>query len=262
MGAERREAVKRWAVPTKGPNLLDRDLTKFLAGRNVKIVDLTHEVHQGMPIWPGHQKPYMMVNQTHEQYMKIWGTEKGFEAHSWLISEHTGTHTDAVFEYVPGAPTLEYTPLEYYYGQAICLDVSHVRYPKYVQVSDLKGALEKHGLEIQQGDIVLLYTGHADRCFHEQKFITTYAGLDDEATEWLAELGVVNIGVDTLSIDHTDDDKYMSHMTCGKYQIVNTEVLANLGEITGKRVWYMGLPLRLRAGTGSPIRAIAFVPDA
>ena len=40
----------------------------------------------------------------------------GFEAHNWLLSEHTGTHTDAIVEYEPGGASLEDTPLEYYYG--------------------------------------------------------------------------------------------------------------------------------------------------
>ena len=42
---------------------------------------------------------------------------------------------------------------------------------------------------------------------------------------------------------------------------MNTEVLANLDQLCGKRFYYVGLPLKLRDGTGSPIRAIAWLPE-
>jgi kynurenine formamidase len=44
---------------------------------------------------------------------------------------------------------------------------------------------------------------------------------------------------------------------CRERQIVNTESLCNLDRLVGKRFSYFGLPLNIRAGTGSPIRAVA-----
>jgi kynurenine formamidase len=76
-----------------------------------------------------------MVNQTHEEYEEYkerWHCDFGFEAHNWLLSEHTGTHTDAIFEYAANGPTLDDIRLEYYYGSATCLDVSSVRHPEYI----------------------------------------------------------------------------------------------------------------------------------
>ena len=93
------------------------------------------------------------------------------------------------------------------------------------------------------------------------KAVCDYTGLDRGAAVWLAEQGVINIGTDNLAIDHTDDGDYQAHTVCGEYQIVNTEVLANLDQLCGKRFYYVGLPLKLRDGTGSPIRAIAWLPE-
>jgi kynurenine formamidase len=256
-----KEPIRILACPKLGAHLLRREGPKLLEGRKVRMLDLTHELYEGMPIWPGHQKPFRMTNQTHERYKQIWNTKRGFEAHNWLISEHTGTHTDAVFEYDPDAPTLEFTPLEYYYGEAVCIDVSHVRYPAYLTAQVLQEACAKHSIEIKPGDIAMLYTGHSTRTFPSLEFIGNYTGIDRGATAWLAEQGVVNIGCDNLSIDHTDDNDYQGHMTCGEYQIVNTEVVANLDQLCGKRFYYMGLPLKFRAGTGSPIRAMAWIPE-
>lgn len=71
---------------------------------------------------------------------------------------------------------------------------------------------------------------------------------------------VVNIGVDASAIDLTPDDlDFSGHWVCGKYGITNTENLRNLDKVAGKRFLYMGLPLLIREGSGSPIRAVALV---
>jgi kynurenine formamidase len=228
-----------------------------LARGDGQLIDLTRQIHEGMPLWPGHQLPFVMVNQTHEGFKKRWGTNFGFEAHNWLLSEHTGTHTDAIFEYDPSGADLDAMPLEYYYGPAICLDVSAVRHPDYMTEEVLVEALAASGQEIRHGDTVLLYSGHADRTFGSKEFIEVYSGLDRGGAVWLAEQGCVNIGIDSLAIDHSDDLEFTGHAVCAEYRIVNTENLTNLNLLVGKRFEYIGLPLPFRNGTGSPIRAVA-----
>ena len=45
------------------------------------------------------------------------------------------------------------------------------------------------------------------------------------------------------------------------YNITNTENLCNLDLVANKRFLYIGLPLKIREGTGSPIRAVALVEE-
>ena len=241
------------ATPRLGADLLRRHGTR--------VIDLTRDIFQGMPLWPGHQLPFVMTNQTHAEYRDRWHTEFGFEAHNWLLSEHTGTHADAIFEYDESGPTLDAMPLEFYYGSAIALDVTGTRYPEYIDAGVLEAAEAAVSVQIERGDIVLLYTGHGDRTYPAEEFVTTYAGLSEDGARWLAERGVVNIGIDTLSIDHTDDETYSGHRICAEYQIVNTENLTNLDLLVGTRFQYYGLPLRFRGGTGSPIRAVAVLTE-
>jgi len=108
---------------------------------------------------------------------------------------------------------------------------------------------------------VLLHTGHAARAFPRKEYITTYAGLDRGGAVWLAERGVVNIGVDAVAIDHSDDQQFSGHAVCAEYQIVNTENLTNLDRLLDRRFVFIGLPLPFRNGTGSPIRAAAWLAD-
>ncbi|SCZ80529.1 cyclase family protein [Acidaminobacter hydrogenoformans] len=230
--------------------------------RQLKLIDLSQEIFQGMSVFPMHQPTFIMTNMTHEENMNQTGSKAlGFSARNILISEHGGTHCDAVWEYKPSGATIDKMPMSHFWGSAICIDLSHIRFDRYIEPKDLELAVKKSGQEILKGDIVLMYTGHFDRNFGTDKWQTEYTGLSYEAAKWLAERGVVNIGVDAPAIDHPDDINFSGHLICGEYDMTNTENLCNLDQIVNKRFLYFGLPLRIRDGSGSPIRAVALVEE-
>lgn len=221
----------------------------------IRLIDLSQEIYQGMPVFPLHQKTMIFPNITHEECKKQIGFE--FATNNLLINEHGPTHSDAIYEYDPKGPTIDEMPLEFFYGPAICLDVSHISPDAYISPADLDRALRKASLEIQEGDIVLLYTGHYKRAYGTDEWLTRYTGLDYNGAKWLAEKGVLNIGIDAPAIDNPKDLKYSGHLVCREYQITNTENLCNLDKVAGQRFLYFGLPLKIRKGTGSPVRAVA-----
>lgn len=225
----------------------------------IRLVDLSQEIYQGMPVFPLHQPTHIWQNISHEESVKKIGFE--FATNNILINEHGGTHTDATYEFDPNGKYINDMPLEYYYGPAICLDVSHVSPDGYITPRDLEQALQRSGEQIERGDIVLLYTGHWNRKFNTDEWLTRYCGLDYEGGKWLAERGVVNIGIDSPSVDNPVDMTYAGHLICREYGISNTENLINLDQVAGKRFLYIGLPLKIRKGTGSPIRAVALFMD-
>jgi kynurenine formamidase len=239
-------------VPLLGAALLER---------TVQLVDLTAEFYQGMPMFSLHQAPFIMINHTHEEAITRLGVSLPFSANNLLISEHTGTHTDAIYEYDENGPTLSDSPLEYYYGDAVCIDLSGTRYPDRLEPDVLERGLAASGQEISQGDIVLLYTGHHERAWPQNTYLTEYSGLSEAGARWLAERGVVNIGIDAVSIDAADDDQFMAHRVCKEFHIVNTESLTNLSKVANRRFTFLGLPLNIRGGTGSPIRAVALLSE-
>ncbi|MGL5314425.1 MAG: cyclase family protein [Peptostreptococcaceae bacterium] len=229
---------------------------------SLKVIDLSQEIFQGMSVFPMHQPTFIMTNMTHEDNMKQTGSKTlGFSARNLLISEHGGTHCDAVWEYKPSGETIENMPLEYFFGSAICIDLSHIKPNRFIEVKDIKDALKKCGEEVNKGDIVLMYTGHYDRNFGTDKWQTEYSGLSYEAAKYLAECGAVNIGVDAPAIDHPNDLDFSGHLVCGEYDITNTENLCNLDKVINSRFLYFGLPLKIKEGSGSPIRAIALIEE-
>lgn len=228
----------------------------------LKLIDLSQEIFQGMSVFPMHQPTFIMTNMTHAENMKQTGSKAlGFSARNLLLSEHAGTHSDGVWEYNPEGATIDKMPLEYFWGSAICIDLTHVPHTRYIEPRDLEQAVKKSGQEILKGDIVLMYTGHHDRYYGTDQFQTTYSGLSYKAAKWLAEKGVVNIGVDAPAIDHPDDLDFSGHLICGEYHITNTENMCNLDQVVNKRFLYFGLPLKIREGTGSPIRAVALLEE-
>jgi kynurenine formamidase len=230
------------------------------------LIDLSQEIYQGMPVFGMHQKTFIMTNQTHEENMKQTGSKTlGFCARNLLISEHGPTHSDAVWEYEPSGPTIEKMDMKLFYGSAICVDLTHIRYPAYIEKNDIDQAVDKAGLTIEKGDIFLMYTGHYDRTYAKgdiKAYMEPYTGVSYEAAEYLAKKGVVNIGVDASAIDLTPDDlDFSGHWVCGKYGMTNTENLRNLSKVAGKRFIYFGLPLNIRDGSGSPVRAVALINE-
>ncbi|MCL2367412.1 MAG: cyclase family protein, partial [Oscillospiraceae bacterium] len=228
----------------------------------MRLIDLSQEIFQGMSVFPMHQNTFIMTNMTFEENMAATGSQKlGFSARNLLMSEHCGTHTDAVSEFVPGGTTIEHMPLDYFWGSAVCADLSGVPASRYIEPQDLQQAVKNAGLTLGQGDIFLMYTGHHERHYGTDKFQTDYSGLSYKGAKWLADQGVVNIGVDAPSIDHPADLDFSGHLICGEYNITNTENLCNLQHLVGRRFLYFGLPLRIREGSGSPIRAVALIED-
>ena len=224
----------------------------------MQVVDLTQEIFEGMSVFPMHQKTFIFKNITHEESLKRFGFM--FSTNNILINEHGPTHTDALYESDPNGLTIEKTPLHYFMGRGLCLDVSAVRADGYITAEVLAAAEKRSGLTVQKGDIVLWYTGHFDRAYGTDQWQTAYAGLDVSGAEWLGKRGVINIGVDAPSIDNPADMKYQGHLICQKYKMLNTENLCNLKQVAAREFMYIGLPLKIRGGSGSPIRAVAVLP--
>jgi kynurenine formamidase len=246
-------------------------LGEQLLERSGRIVDLSRPIFEGMPLWFGHQKTFVVTNQDHAQFRAIWKTDAGFKARNLILSEHAGTHVDSILEYDADGPAIEQMPLAFFWGSAVCLDLSEVRFQdpdpdgsgwadtEVVQRAERR--LEAAGEQIRPGDIVLCWFDYGDRWYPQQRYTDQYPGMSYDAAEYLAQKGVVNIGTDCVALDNSLDTQFSTHMLCKKYGIVNTESLANLGELVNRRFTYFGLPLNLPGGTGSPIRAFAWLPE-
>lgn len=238
-----------------------------------KLIDLSQSIRHKGYHHPRHPTPLIFTWVTHGETQRELGTVQGGHSSTsklLQISDHSGTHVDAIahFDPRPGAPTIDEMPLETFYGQAVCLDVSHVGPRGWIDAKDLGEACREHNIEIRPGDIMLIYAGHSDRTYGSPAFLTDFPGLTPEAARWLAAKGVKNFGVEAISVDHPDrqvaakEKAFPVHVVCRETGMTHMEGLVNLDKLVGQgRFQFVGFPLRLEGGTGSPIRAVAILGD-
>lgn len=228
-----------------------------------RLLDLSQEIYQGMPVYKGHLKTVIWTHATHEETAKNFEGGFSFTSNGVLLCDHGPTHVDALkhLDPSPSAPAIDQMALEVFYGPATCIDVSHKEPLSYISAADLDEAAAKCGADVRQGDILLLYTGTYTRLGGTQEYSELYPGLDESASDWLVERGVKTFGVDSPSPDNPASRTYPCHMMCRRHGITHYENLANLDQLVGRRFIFMGFPLRFRGGTGSPVRAVALVED-
>lgn len=222
---------------------------------SIELIDLGQEIYQGMPVFSPHQPTMIFQNISHEESFKKMGFM--FSTNNLLLSEHGPTHTDAPYEYDPGGPTVDKLELDRFFGPAVCLELSFVSPDAFITRENLSRALDSAGFSLESGDIVLLHTGHYERSYGTGEWLGRYAGLDYDAASFLARSGVKNVGIDAPSVDKTGDMQYSAHKACREFGMLNTENLCNLDKVANKRFLYVGFPLKIRGGTGSPIRPVA-----
>jgi kynurenine formamidase len=227
-----------------------------------RIVDLSQEIYDNQPVFPGNQRTKIWEFQSFEQ-ASAQGAPIPYATHGLLISDHVSTHVDTPkhTDPSPGAWGVIDMPLDYFVTDAICLDLSSTRSLASITVPQLKKSLQKDLLKIERGCTVLIYTGHYNRTFGTEDWMTAYPGLSPEATSWLFHQGAVGIGIDTPCLDAANSTTLESHRVYSDQKRVIYENLANLDQVAGKKFLWVGLPLKIRGSTGSPVRAVAVLEE-
>lgn len=225
-----------------------------------EIIDLSQEIFTGMPVFPGLPEVSVTVHQSHEQLDGIDDSEVVSPAVNRLeLGEHTGTHVDALSHMAREyrGQSIDTMPLETFYTEGICLDLSHKGLRELIEVEDLESALSAAGLEIKRGDTVLLYTDHYRRAFGTDDWHKG-AGVSAEAARWLGGQKVAAFGVEPAAPGVRGVSNKEVHRVCGELGFTHYENMCNLHLLVGRgRFRFIGLPLRIRGGTGSPVRAVA-----
>ncbi len=226
----------------------------------LEIIDLSQEIYSGMPVYPGLPEVEITTHTSHEQWDGISDSDVVSPAVNRLeMGEHTGTHVDA-FNHMARqyrGQSIDRMPLTMFYTEAICLDLSHKGLRESIASADLESALFEAELEIKQGDTVLLYTDHYRRAFGTDDW-PHGPGISIEAARWLGQQEIAAFGVETMSpgVRHVSNKEV--HHICGELGFTHYENMINLYQLIGRgRFRFIGLPLKIRGGTGSPVRAIA-----
>ena len=226
-----------------------------------RLIDLSQVIYQTMKVYPGHLKTVIFEHATHEETKERFEGGFSFQTNGFMLNDNGPTHVDSFshLDPTPGAQSIDQMPLDLFYGDAICLDVSG--YPPRTDITahDLDGALGASGQELRRGDIVLFYTATYNRYLGQPEYLREFPGLGESASKWIVERGVKTFGVDSPTPDNPSSRTYPCHMMCREQHITHYENLANLDQVVNRRFTFVGFPLRLQGCHGGPTRAVALV---
>lgn len=225
-----------------------------------EIIDLSQEIFEGMPVYKSLPQVKMSVHNTHEEWDNIENpTTKTPAVYKLEMGEHTGTHVDALNHMAAEYKDLsiDNMPLSMFYTEGICLDFSHKKLQELITSKEIQIALSKNDLTIKKGDTVLLYTDHYRKHFNTNNW-SKGPGVTAECARWLGEQKIAAFGVETMSPGVPKVSNKEVHHICGELKFTHYENMINLYKLIGRnRFRFIGLPLKIRGGTGSPVRAVA-----
>jgi len=133
-----------------------------------------------------------------------------------------------------------------------------------ITVEDLEASLQGLKCQIEPGDAILIRTGWAITFAEDpSRFVSEAPGIGLAAAEWLARQDPLGIGSDTSGVEVRPRASEMSHPVhrlllrdCGIYlmELLSLDILAADCDTP---FLFVGLPLRIAGGTGSPLAAVA-----
>ncbi|NER17582.1 cyclase family protein [Spongiivirga citrea] len=225
-----------------------------------EIIDLSQEIYEGMPVYKDLPQVKMTIHNSHEEWNGIKNpTTKTPAVHKLELGEHTGTHVDAINHMAKeyNGQSIDTMPLSTFYTEGICLDFSHKGLKELISENEIKEACISSNLIIKEGDTLLFYTDHYRRYFETDNW-NKGPGLTAAAARWLGEQRIAAFGVETMSPGVPKISNKEIHHICGELGFTHYENMINLHKLVGRgRFRFIGLPLKIRGGTGSPVRAVA-----
>lgn len=256
---------------------------------NVRVFDLALRLEPGMPRHPYHPPFSFALAKQHGEGNYPNGVSTAMETFS--MGAHVGSHVDAlghvsylgevyggrmIAGHQSATGGLEYGSTEDIpplMAQGHFVDAEKI-YGRQLTPADGVGPeqFEEWFAGREQpgpGSIVLVRTGWLRHWPDTDAYIAIKTGLPGvtrAGAEWLSERGVIAGGSDTMNFEHKPDPAVVSLSVHRHFLVergiyimesLNLDVLEphDVTDLT-----FIALPLRLKGGTGSPLRPIAIVP--
>lgn len=207
----------------------------------MKIHDISVNLSQQMPIWPGDPKIYL------ERISKI---EEGAAVNLTRLDMgvHTGTHIDAPYHFFANGAKVDALPLDLLVGPAQVISL-----PQGIKKIDAE-TVEK--VKIPADCRRLLFkTANSDLWARgDDQFRPDYVALTRDGAEALIQRGLKVIGIDYLSVA-SYDQLTPTHLVLLGAGVIVIEGL-DLSKVDDGQYTLVCLPLKLEGTEGAPARAI------
>ncbi len=252
-----------------------------------RVYDLEQPRYAGAPVHPAHAPGYIYT--LHRHHEEGLGEARTSASGVVYAAEHSGTHIDALshqaenlhlhggrkvtarLQTATGFTELGVETIAPMLSRGVLLDVARYRGVDLIEADqpitrqDLEDTCERQQVALRQGDVVLVRTGNGVRWQYPAAYLAS-AGVNAEASQWLADLHVKAVGADNMAWDTpgvVDPDLHVSlpgHLILlvrhGIYIIENL-FLEELARDQVHEFLFVCLPLKMRGATGSPVRPVA-----
>ncbi|ASR88025.1 cyclase family protein [Alcaligenes aquatilis] len=244
--------------------------------KQVRFVDLTQTLS---PSFPALQLPPQFGQTAGFSIERISQYDEngpGWYWNNFTCGEHTGTHFDAPAHWISGKDhpdnTVDTIPVDNFLRPAVVVDASAevAQNDDFILTSEfLQNWEAKHG-RIPEGAWVLFRTDWSKRVNDAEAFLNMREdgahtpGPAQEAVEWMIhERKVHGFGVETINTDAGQSYSwpigYPCHTLMHGANRYGLQCLCNLDQLPPQGALIMSAPLKIEAGSGSPLRVVALV---
>jgi kynurenine formamidase len=209
------------------------------------VIDLSHYIEPGMPVYPGSQIPEIKDLDLHD--------ELGVYVKSFSFDGHTGTHLDTPKHFFSKGESISSLDISTFTGKAEIIDCSQLIPGSYIPAQ----IIEDQKI-IDNNDYIIIYTGWSDK-WGTEGYFKGFPVLSQELAASLADSKIKGIGLDVISIDPVYSENTPNHkIVLGAGKII-VENLTNLERLIGKQFEFYCFPLKIKDGDASPVRAVAII---
>jgi kynurenine formamidase len=257
-----------------------------------QVFDLEQPRFAGMPIHPAHKPGYFYgLHRRHrDSYRPDTQGPRSGASGILTMMEHSGTHIDALchqacdlafhgdvkvdaVERQDGYRALGAETMLPLLRRGVLLDVAGWkqvdRLPPNdsITADDLVATARASNVTLRRGDVLIVRTGFG-ACWTDEALYLSAAGVSKSANIWAAEQGVCAVGADNMAWDNIEARDPETNMTLFGHahllvthgihiiENLNLEALAAAGH---HEFAFIGVPLKFRGATGSPIRPLALI---
>jgi kynurenine formamidase len=257
--------------------------------RQSKVYDLAQPYFTGMPHFPTHPPFLFGLTRKHGDMLLEGGVSSS--ADSIALGGHVGTHIDAlchfscggklhggveagaVQSYAGGFRELSVDTVEPILRRGVLLDIAGqmgvdaLPADFAIRTEHLESTARAEEVDIHAGDVVLLRTGWARYFTDTPLYLTgglghqvTGPGPEAEGARWLSRRGVFAAGSDTIAFEKVPAASMPVHVHLLVESGIHIIEALNLEELARDHIYEFALvaaPLKIRGGTGSPLRPLA-----
>jgi arylformamidase len=214
------------------------------------LIDLSHTIEHGLVTYKGLPAPIICDYLSREASRRLYARGTEFQIGKIEMVANTGTYLDSPFHrYADGKDLSE-------------LDVQKIANLPAIKIpTQHKQAIDVSCLPRQEdlaGRAVLLETGWS-RHWNTSQYFEGHPFLTEDAARFLADSGVVLVGIDSHNIDDVQDLRRPVHTILLRNEIPIVEHMTNLAALPHGHFRFFAVPVKVKGLGTFPVRAFAIV---